>query len=65
MGYDDEQRRRELDVAVRTWRFEQFVRLGFSPEISSSLADSRIDLSQVRKLIASGCPPDMASRILL
>ena len=66
MGYDDdEQRRVELDTAVRTWRFEQFVRLGFSREVSTSLADSRVDLSQVRKLIASGCPPEMDSRILL
>ena len=66
MGYyDDGQRREELDAAVRTWRFEQFVRLGFSAEASTSLAQSRVDLSQVRKLIASGCPPDTASKILL
>ncbi len=65
MGSDDEQRREELDAAVRTWRFEQFVRLGFSPEVSTSLADARVDLSQVRRLIESGCSPDTASRILL
>lgn len=65
MGYDDEQRRDELKTAVRTWRFEQFVRLGFSDDISTLLAESRVDLSQVRKLIASGCPPETASRILL
>ncbi|MFN2471158.1 MAG: hypothetical protein ABR583_09260 [Gaiellaceae bacterium] len=66
MGYDEGQQRREqLETAVRTWRFEQFVRLGFNPAASSTLAESRVDLSQVRKLIASGCPPETASRILL
>jgi hypothetical protein len=50
---------------VRTWRFEQFVRLGFTTELSSTLAQSRVDLSQVRRLIQSGCPPETASRIVL
>jgi hypothetical protein len=62
---DGDQEREELETAVRTWRFEQFVRLGFTSELSTALAESRVDLSQVRRLILSGCPPETASRIVL
>jgi hypothetical protein len=66
MGYDDvDAEREDLESAVRTWRFEQFVRLGFTTELSTMLAESRVDLSQVRRLIRSGCPPETASRIVL
>jgi hypothetical protein len=63
--YDGDQEREDLETAVRTWRFEQFVRLGFTMELSTALAESRVDLSQVRRLIQSGCPPETASRIVL
>jgi hypothetical protein len=62
---DGDQEGEDLETAVRSWRFEQFVRLGFSTELSSALAESRVDLSQVRRLIQSGCPPETASRIVL
>jgi hypothetical protein len=62
---DSDQERQDLETAVRTWRFEQFIRLGFTTELSSTLAQSRVDLSQVRRLIQSGCPPETASRIVL
>ena len=65
MGYEQNHGREELETAVRSWRFEQFVRLGFTNELSAALAASRCDLSQVRKLIQSGCPPETASRIVL
>ena len=57
--------REDLEAAVRSWRFEQFLRLGFTTELSTALAESRVDLSQVRRLIQSGCPPETASRIVL
>jgi hypothetical protein len=63
--HDSDREREDLETAVRTWRFEQFVRLGFTTELSSTLAQSRVDLSQVRRLIQSGCPPETASRIVL
>jgi hypothetical protein len=63
--HDGDREREDLETAVRTWRFEQFVRLGFDTELSSTLAASRVDLSQVRRLIQSGCPPETASRIVL
>jgi hypothetical protein len=62
---DSDQEREDLETAVRSWRFEQFIRLGFTTELSSTLAQSRVDLSQVRRLIQSGCPPETASRIVL
>jgi hypothetical protein len=62
---DRDQEREDLERAVQSWRFEQFVRLGFTRELSTALAESRVDLSQVRRLIQSGCPPDTASRIVL
>ena len=65
MVQDSDQERQDLETAVRTWRFEQFIRLGFTTELSSTLAQSRVDLSQVRRLIQSGCPPETASRIVL
>jgi hypothetical protein len=63
--HEGDREREDLETAVRTWRFEQFVRLGFTTELSSTLAQSRVDLSQVRRLIQSGCPPETASRIVL
>jgi hypothetical protein len=62
---DGDREREDLETVVRSWRFEQFVRLGFNTELSSALAASRVDLSQVRRLIQSGCPPETASRIVL
>ena len=65
MVEDNDREREDLETAVPTWRFEQFVRLGFTTDLSSALAQSRADLSQVRRLIQSGCPPETASRIVL
>jgi hypothetical protein len=51
---------------TRVWRRDQFVALGFDLARAASMArDSRIDLAQARKLVASGCPLKTASRILL
>jgi hypothetical protein len=51
---------------TRVWRLDQFVALGFDPVRATIMADdSRVDLAQARRLVALGCPPDTASRILL
>jgi hypothetical protein len=51
---------------TRVWRLDQFVALGFDLARAATMADdSRIDLAQARRLVASGCPLEMASRILL
>jgi hypothetical protein len=60
--------RDQSDEARRTrlWRLDQFVALGFDLARAASMAgDSRIDLAQARRLVASGCPLETASRILL
>jgi hypothetical protein len=51
---------------TRVWRLDQFVALGFDLTRAANMADdSRIDLAQARRLVASGCPLETASRILL
>jgi hypothetical protein len=48
------------------WRFDQLTTLGFDPFEATLMAeDTRVDLGQARRLLAMGCPPETASRILL
>jgi hypothetical protein len=52
--------------SARAWRLDQFTRLGFDSAGATLMAnDAQVDLAQVRKLIALGCPPEIALRILL
>ncbi len=50
---------------VRSWRREQFVRLGFSEAEALLLADSEADLGQARYLLDRGCSSPLALQILL
>jgi len=50
---------------IRRWRFDQFLSLGFDYASSAMMADAPIDLALARRLVARGCPPETASRILL
>jgi hypothetical protein len=52
-------------LQVTLWRFEQFIGLGFTESDSATLAEAHVDLSLVRRMMAAGCPPETASRILL
>jgi hypothetical protein len=52
-------------AAVRTWRRNQFLALGFTPREAELMAKSSVDLGEVRKLLAAGCPPETARRIVL
>ena len=52
------------EASVLRWRREQFAWLGFDPVDSRLLAESPADLGQARRLWASGCPLDVAYRIL-
>jgi hypothetical protein len=49
---------------VYIWRHEQFRELGFNRLDASELAVSEADLGQARYLLASGCSPELAVRIL-
>jgi hypothetical protein len=53
------------DQRVAGWRFDQFRLLGFTPEDCWLLVDSGADLQLTRSLIGSGCPLDLALRIVL
>jgi hypothetical protein len=50
---------------IRRWRRRQFLRLGFSLTQAQRLTNASVDLDQMRKLIAAGCPHEIAQRILL
>lgn len=54
------------DEAVRSWRFEQLRAAGYPESAASVLADHRqIDLHVALGLLARGCDPVTALRILL
>jgi hypothetical protein len=52
-------------MIVRRWRFEQFIEMGFTETDSATLAEAHVDLSLARRMMAAGCPVEIASRILL
>ena len=49
---------------VSLWRFEQFLTLGFSESDACLLSESEVDLNRARSLISTGCPPNLALKIL-
>jgi len=51
--------------AIRRWRRDQLLALGFSPKDATALTKAPVDLGEVRKLLGAGCPPETARRILL
>jgi hypothetical protein len=65
MGEVEERADAEERMIVRRWRFEQFIELGFTESESATLAETHVDLSLVRRMMAAGCPVEIASRILL
>ncbi len=51
---------------VFEWRLEELFRAGFSDALAVELAGARnVDLHQALDLLARGCPPATAARILL
>lgn len=54
----------EETLRVRHWRRRQFMSLGFGLRDAQRLTAADVDLSDMRRLIASGCPPETARRIL-
>ncbi|MET1009348.1 MAG: hypothetical protein ABWY96_04750 [Gaiellaceae bacterium] len=53
------------ETRVRRWRRSQFIALGFSANDASALTKAPVDLADVRRLVAAGCPHDVARRIVL
>jgi len=51
---------------VERWRTEELIRVGFDPDVATVMAlEPGVDLHAAVDLIARGCPPDLAARILL
>jgi hypothetical protein len=51
---------------VFEWRLEELFRAGFPDVLAVELAGSRdVDLHRALDLVACGCPPETAARILL
>ncbi|HZO95878.1 MAG TPA: hypothetical protein VFB42_00750 [Gaiellaceae bacterium] len=51
---------------VQRWRVEELERAGYSPAQAAELAARPdVDLHHAVELLASGCPSDLALRILL
>ena len=48
---------------VFAWRLERLLKLGYDQEQAAELADSRVDIHDIEKLIAAGCRPDIAARV--
>jgi hypothetical protein len=68
MEKEVEERKRgrpDEDARVRRWRREQFLAMGFAPVEARRLTALAIDLGDMRRLIAAGCPLETARRILL
>jgi hypothetical protein len=59
----DERSAEQLNL--RCWRLDQFISLGFDTLRAAALVDAAVDLAQARRLVALGCPPETASRILI
>jgi hypothetical protein len=57
-------RLRDERLRIRQWRRDQFVELGFALSDAAALAKSSADLGRTRKLIAAGCSPATAFRIV-
>ena len=51
---------------VFDWRFAELVRAGYSPDQAWLLASApEVDVRLAERLLAEGCPPETAQRILL
>ena len=51
--------------SLLVWRREQLLASGFSPRLARAVAlDAGYDLHALIELVESGCPPDLAVRIL-
>jgi hypothetical protein len=54
------------DSAIFDWRLSELTRAGYSPADAWLLASNReVDLRTAERLLAQGCPPPTALRILL
>jgi hypothetical protein len=55
----------EEELSVLEWRYSQLRALGFDREAARELAEGPAELALVRRLVADGCPHELAIRIVL
>jgi hypothetical protein len=60
---DSEWRRLDDDLTLVAWRTERLLALGYSLREAAFLAIAQIDIHELERLIANGCPPATAVRI--
>ena len=60
---DSEWRRLDDDLTLVAWRTERLLALGYELREAAFLAISRVDIHELERLIAKGCPPATAVRI--
>lgn len=65
LGYDELDAFAEVQRRVLIWRVVQFTELGFASDVAVALAYAGAELGRARKIIAQGCSPRTAARILL
>jgi hypothetical protein len=60
---DSEWRRLDDDLTLVAWRTERLLALGYELREAAFLAIAQIDIHELERLIAKGCPPATAVRI--
>jgi hypothetical protein len=65
LGCDELETRGEELQRLVVWRALQFGELGFDRRTAIALADSDVDVGDARRVVANGCPLQLACRILL
>ena len=60
---DSEWLRLDDDLMIVGWRTERLLALGYELREAAFLALSRVDVHDLERLIAKGCPPATAVRI--
>jgi len=64
LGCDELDARDNALQRLLLWRVLQFQELGFDLRDAVELADSAADLGQARRLVATGCPPELTHAIV-
>jgi hypothetical protein len=64
LGCDELDTRDHALQRLLLWRVLQFQELGFDLRTAIELGDSAADLGQARRLVATGCPPQLTHAIL-
>lgn len=64
MDREQEQAEKMVDDLI-AWRYRRARDLGLKKAEASAFAGSELPMAKLRELIANGCPPATAARILL